>query len=414
MSTPPVGVQDGALFTDTTIQVLKNIPHKYINCEFNRTTFNGRIAETKFISCRFNDAQFGQCTDTFFSNCEFKRVTFTGVLGDCVFSRCEIQHLHGVFLAERCRVFRCTLSNTKLRTRSRFVQCTIVDTQITKTTAPKSDFTDSTLIETTFAQCSLPHMTMRRCHLTRVALERCKTTNSAWGGNVWKSCVWHSCDDKHSKHVADEEEKCRYRNHDAQRCEYVHHKAQGGRYDTVDFAWTTWNACRDNDGRWIAVSLRGARVVNTIYHNTHVVGLQHTDTIYQNVKHTRAQIDQVKVHFYDAALEKGGVEPPVEITLYSQHRRLSSTTKTTFDLKDTVANAIDFVFVVPVVGFFASFGLSTPNSAHHLVSHVTVGKANFFPRKQPYSVAGEAREYIGYCRCRIKRSMSAPKLATLH
>lgn len=408
-----IGVQEGAVFTDTTVQVVKNEPKTYINCEFNRVRFNGTMAETKFIGCRFNNATFGVCTDLSFGNCVLIVAHFGGTVTDTTFDRCELAKVRGVWHAVRCRFLQCSLHHLTLRTDARFEQCTFRDTRIATSTLDKASFTDCAVRSSTFATCTLAGAAVRRCTLRNVVLDKCKTTNAAFGGNTWVACTWRHCDDAHSMHVADEETRCRYRNHAAQHCAYMQHKSTGGRYEAVDWAWARFEACRHSDETWMDVSLKNAQVIDTIYHNTHTTNLQHASTTtYRNVQRTRTQLTPVQVHFYAAATVPE--VPDVAVTLYGHHRRLSSTTKTHFELKDSDAACIDFVFVVPVLGWFAALGLSAPQSAHHLVSHVTVGDATFFPNKRPYSVAGEGIERIGYYRRRIQRCSSEPKLEEVY
>ena len=411
MSSAPgvIPIQKDGLFTEQTIQVSENEPRHYVKCEFNKCRFNGSMSEHKFIQCRFNDVTFGPICDTLYFTCSFESVQFPQGMDDCKFEKCSINAMHGTWQAQRCLFRCCSFSKFNIRKDASLRQCTLVDSHFSSGRMQKAHVVDTTVKRCNFTLCHLSRGDIRRCKLHNCVIDQSNTTNSTWAGNVWRGGGWTMSNDSYSRHLAEEEYGVHYRKHVAQHTHFTQYATSGCRYENIKWSWTKWDACCHRDDVWIDVCLKNAKVKNTKYHNISHTNVTQLDTIYQNVERSETQFVTVTVHFYE---NRGNENSDVDVTLFSRHRRMSSTNKTSFELKDTLARQVDFVYVIPVLGWLSSLGFSSPNSAHHIVSHITIGENTYWPQKTAYSVHG-ASEKIGYYRQRIARHNSEPELSRL-
>lgn len=399
MAAPGVDVHENALFVDATVQATTNRAHTYIGCTFKRVVFNGDVRRYQFVSCTFDNTTFGACQTVSFCKCDFTSCEF-GRLVDCTLTHCKLNGVCGNLCADRCVLEQTTVDSLQDAGHSALSRTRLSGVSFTSTTIDASAWTDVEMDTVVFRACNMRRATISRSVLKRATFENCCMTHATWAGNVLKRCTFRHCDASHSQRVAEDHAKCQWRGHMAQHGSFSTIKSYEDKRHQCDHAWSTWRHCTHVDSAWTDVSLRRASVEDCTFTNVQKKQVDESDTMFKNIQYVDERRKTGVIHFF-----KNDVDTPIVATLYSQHHRLSSTQEHMFELSADAARKVDFVFVVPIVGWFASLGMSVPDNAHHVVSHVSIGEHMFCPNKVPYRVHGEGSR-VGYTRCRLKRSNS--------
>lgn len=395
----PVDVQENALFTETTLQATTNRARTYVGCAFRRARFNGDMRRYEFVSCTFGESELGACSATSFRKCTFDNCVLAS-LNNCKLSHCKLRDMRVELRLDRCTLNECTIDNLHNGGRSVVTRTELRGVSFASGTIDASTWTDVQMRDVVFKACNLRRAALARSVLTNTTFENCCMTHTTWGGNTLRRCSFHHCDASHSQRVAEDHSKCQWRNHVAHHASFSTVKSYEDKRYQCDHAWSVWRHCTHVDSTWTDVSLRRASVEDCTFTNVQKKQVDESDTTFKNIQYIDERRKTAVVHFF---ADKEDTE--IVATLYSRHHRLSSTSAHMFELSADAARKVDFVFVVPIVGWFASLGMSVPDNAHHVVSHVSIGDHMFCPNKAAYPVHGEGGK-VGYTRCRLKRSNS--------
>jgi uncharacterized protein YjbI with pentapeptide repeats len=360
-----------------------------------------------FRRCVFQDFTFATTRDAVFDECTFRAVVFGGEglhesqatgctfhearflpaagISDVTFHKCVFTKLTGAWRARRCSWTQCTFANVLLDPRAELQQCRLRDCQVVDTTALASRWTDCRLRAVTFERCALDRAVWCRGGARAVCFDACALNNAAFGGCTWDGCVWKDCGAAHASFVGDRFSRCRVTAMKARSVRFSACELRLVRDEGSDYSFSQWEATDLVDSPWISVNLTEARCNKVTWTNCVHKGVRDVNALYSNVTHATRPTLEGRVHF--CALKPGETPPSTTTTLFSKHWPLHSTESTTFRLRLSVVQEVDFVAVKPTPSWWA-FGFSAAPDAHDLVSHVTIGARTYYPSGTPYAIDG--------------------------
>lgn len=392
-------------FHDTTIDCTANEHETYQRCTFDSTSFTGVLNETVFHECSFTSATLCTCSDVVFKACTFHDVLFTGRLNDSHFSSCSLTAMGGDFRALRCTMTKCTFAACKFNRQSAWEQCKVHNSSFCDSTMEAFTLTDVEVVMTKFMNCMLRRCQVRRSRFLTCEFKQLILCSSTFAGNNWTKNTFSSCNDSFTQHLAERHTRTIFSRMSSVRSEFIQSTYARCVRNSHDLSQSKWDRCTHTDVKWSDVKLRCAHLNNVTYTNRSVQNVTITDAVFINMKrqstpHLRGCVHYKKGHSED--------ETPINVHMFGHHEPIASTDQSSFRVSPATLCEIDFVHVMPTPGWF-TFGFSTPQCAHHIVSHVTIGNTVFYPDLRPYKLTAGGTS-VGYTKKTIRRAGSSPCL----
>ena len=376
---------------------------QFVNCTFSRVEITGNVSEASFSRCTFVSVVFSSgLEDATFDACRLRDVRFVGRVADCTFVDVTFDASCGTWHALRSVFLDCRFDRAKYRKHAQWTRCRLTRCRFDQCLLDTSVWCDTVCASVALRQSSLARAVVSRCRFTRCTFGGINASSAAWAGNTWRDCTARDLNEDYSTHVAESVHDQHNVRASARHAKWTRCTFARGRHEHADWQRSTWQGCAHEDSTWSHVKMQAARVIGTAYTNIKQDDVDDTDTSYRNVTRAKEATACGVLHFVG---NSSAVKTRYAVTLYSHHHRTSTTHDRVFRLRRSRAVDTDFVYVLPVPGWF-TFGFSTPRDAHHLVTHVTLGDAVFTASTTPYRDVTSGIDMLGYRRVSRPRARS--------